>query len=1147
MSGNTLAASHATTQARFDDLRAFFAQVLLAAPSDRPELALALFDTERKTLAPVPLDENAVEAAVRRAADLRTVGVTLAAFVPDASDEWRRGSKAKLAGGFFFDADLVGEDHGEGFKDRRDLDRFLAELASLNFAPSLVVETGGGVHLSYLFPEWLELSDTAEARKLKALGEKVRDTLAQVAKANGGTLDNWQGFEQTTRPAGAVRRKEGRENLVRWNRRPTKKVRRYDPAEIEERLELELRGYLDAALAAPKRRTSTSSYSANNVSIPWGELGEAVLEALGPASEGKLLEGEPASWRFASCPVCQGGRRRSKDQARLGSGGRLSCFRPSCAASGDGLRLEEWLPLAGIKGSDKARLLELRRRKSDEARAAQAREASGPAPFKPDAPKLNRSPEESGEAWKARAAKALDEALAGAILESRTGGAVLVTPTGSGKSSAVRRLVEKDPELRLLVALRDHALAKEWEADLESRGVEAQRLEGVATACVFREEFLKLGQPHEWWKRARCSGCPHRAACKALEKLDTGARVVLVTHERLLGVTGDDLGKLVEGRTVVVDEFPEPLASEVLAQDDAASIRKGLRWFEPSFSDELEVVLDLFDEMSQKARAEFLAAGGELGEYGARVEGGKLRETLGSLLDERRRVALAGVALYEEREVFPRDLVGTLQAPLKSREHAMHLGTPRAAKSLWAWLEGREGAPATVELFLAPEGEAWALELRAPRRLPQGSLLLDATANLRGAELAQLFGGTAPKVLEQDLERASEHRRVWLQTGEAKRRNLGAGGALASYGWERLAEFFGDALEQEQAREVLAKVQGRKVRVGLLTFKSTADDLRAALKKDEAGTLRRLGLDPDRFELGDRVGHYGLDDAGTDRFRDCDLFAAFGDPVPNLGAVQADARALGVDPVELVASRVAATVAQSVGRSRDLFPRADGAAVVTVAGLASPPASWGRGDFVVVLAKAGRSDDQRRRALAFLRAAFEATGELALDLKALERIAEVGWSECVREKREPEGEIVPHMHSDQPTLRGPAPSPKTLQRAAKALEEELVASGEALLEEVPRVGGGKPSRVLRRRVPSLVPVEAVEPFLEAVEPTGREATWADLEAVGASFDALEGLTWGDFEREDAAVLLAVVATPLVARGPVLDALRRRRRRLAGVG
>ena len=726
-----------------------------------------------------------------------------------------------------------------------------------------------------------------------------------------------------------------------------------------------------------------------------------------------------------------------------------------------------------------------------------------------------------------------------------------MTPTGSGKSSAVRRLVEKDPELRLLVALRDHALAKEWEADLVGRGVEVQRLEGVATACAFREEFHKAGQPYEWWKPVRCSGCPYRAECKALENPNAGARVVLVTHERLLGLKGEDLAKLTAGRTVVVDEFPEPLASQVLAQDDAASTRRGLRWFEPSFSDELEVVLDLFDDLGRKARADFLDQGGELGEYGVRIEGAKLRETLATMLDDRRRVALAGVALYEQREVFPRDLVGTLHAPLKSPHHAMHLGTPRVAKSLWAWLEARDDAPATVELFLAPEGEEWTLELRTPRRLPQGTLLLDATANLRRGELARLFGGTAPKVLELDLERAPEHRRVWLQTGEATRKSLGAGGALAHYGWARLAEFFGDALEQEQAREVLAKVQGRKVRLGLLTFKSTADDLRAALKKDEAATLRRLGLDPDRFELGDRVGHYGLDDAGTDRFRDCDLFAPFGDPVPNLGAVQADARALGLDPDGpdgLVASRVSATVAQAVGRSRDLFPRADGSAVVTVAGLASTPSGWTRGDFLAVLKNLGRSDDQMRRALAFLRGVFEATGELALDAKALAERWEVDPPECVRERER----SVPHMHSGGPTLRGSAPSPRTLERAAKALEEELVAEGEAVLELVPRLGGGKPHRILRRRAPVLVavpvhpsPVEVVEPVLEAVEPLGRQATWADLEAVGATWEDLEGITWEDAEREDAAVLLAVVATPTEDRGPVLAALHRQRLEAAG--
>ena len=1150
MSRNTLAAPRATTQARLADLRDWFSQVLLGAPSDRPELALAIFDTEHPNcLAPVPLDENAVEVAARCAADLRTVGVSLAAFVPEDSHKWRQRHKAKLAGGFFFDADLVCEEHEKGFKDRRDLDRFLAELASLNFAPSLVVETGGGVHLSYLFPEWLDLSDTVEARKLNILGEKVRDTLAQAAKKHGGTLDNWQGFQQPTRPAGAVRRKEGRENLVRWKSRPAKKVRRYDPAEIEELLELELRAYLDAALATPKRRTSTSSYSANNVSIPWGELAEAVLEALGAASEGKLLEGEPASWRFSSCPVCQGGRKGSKQTARLTAGGYLSCFRASCAAGtseegGGGLRLDDWLPLAGVTGSDKAKLLKLRRRASEEARAKKQESAEGRALFSDHAPKLSRSTEESGEEWKARTAKAVAQVLADASVEARSSGAALVTPTGSGKSTATRRLVANDPELKLLVSLRDHALAKEWEAELVAEGVSTQRLEGIATACEYREEYLKQGQPFEWWKRERCPGCSFRDTCKALEKTRGEARVVIVTHERLLGVRGEDLEKLTAGRSVVVDEFPEPLAHDALKKADADSTRSGLaKSFEANFARDLELALDLLDELGRKARADFLAQGGELGEFGARIESDKLRAHLETLLDAPRRVALEGVALYRSRDVLRRTEGKVfLRAPLKATSKAAYIGerdavnlaTPRKLERLLAWFKRASDAPTTAELFLAPEGDEWTLELRTTRRLPAGTLLLDATANLRKGELAQLFGGTGPKLFEQNLERAPEHRRVWLQTGEAKRQNLGAGGALALYGWARLAEFFGDALEQEQAREVLAKVQGRKVRVGLLTFKSTADDLRAALKKDEAGTLRRLGLDPDRFELGDRVGHYGLDDTGTNRFKDCDLFALFGDPVPNLGAVEADARALGLDPVELLGSRVAATTAQAVGRSRDLFPRADGSAVVTLAGLDSPPAGWSRGDFLAVLRKTGRADDLIRRATAFLRATFEATGELLLDAKALAELWEVDSSECVRDEREGDGQKVPHMHSELSTLRGSPPSPATFKRAAKDLEEELVAEGEAVLELVPRAEGGHPRRILRRRAAVLVPmpppVEVVEPIFELVEPltwgTAPEATWEDLDEV----------TWEDLERLEGPRVLSLPRA-LDDRRRALDALR----------
>jgi hypothetical protein len=99
---------------------------------------------------------------------------------------------------------------------------------------------------------------------------------------------------------------------------------------------------------------------------------------------------------------------------------------------------------------------------------------------------------------------------------------------------------------------------------------------------------------------------------------------------------------------------------------------------------------------------------------------------------------------------------------------------------------------------------------------------------------------------------------------------------------------------------------------------------------------------------------------------------------------------------------------------------------------------------------------------------------------------------------------VPHVHSDGLPPLAPQPSRSTLERAAKALLGELVESGEAVLEERPRLGGRRPVRILRRVAPVLVPVPTVE--------TVRPVLWDDMGAL--TWEDAAVAQWQDLEHLD---------------------------------
>ncbi len=939
-------------------------------------------------------------------------------------------------------------------------------------------------------------------------------------------------------------------------------------------------------------------YSAAAVPVPWGELGVEILERLGVRGAGALVE-EPVRdiaaklWRFERCPLCE-----LEGCARMLGSGHLECSSRACRAfslsSRGGSALRDWARLAGLE-----RLGELEAIARAAVRQAEedfAAKAEGRALYSPHAPRLNRNAQDGPEVWREQVAKEARQRARRAILESRFSPAVLVIPTGAGKSTILGEEMAASGD-SFVLAVPSHKLAAERIEHLRSLEVSVDTLEGVASACEFREEFAALGSPFEWWKAQRCPSCPLRDTCRAMRKPDLEARVLVVTHERLFasvipgpfGYTlSDELG---HGRRVVVDEMPDPVALEEISEADYRRAEASAPAFERKLQGAMAWVLPVIRRGLERARTAAISRSTpEALAHGVRVEGAELREALAA---EYGAAKDGGAAFLRELALFaqvPRGSGGLAEGhgtphPLEVSEEArlkgaaFNLAGPRWLSTFHGFLAGGSGAPSSLEL-LVQRGEAgairWRLEARRVRHLPSARvLLLDATANLTRPMLSAAFG-REPTFHELDIERDSAHLRVWLQTNEASRGALGGSGAdasrktLSGAGLELVRRWIAEAIALPEIEEHLAAIQGRRVRLGILSFLLVADDLRRRFELDPESLVEHLGLDPARYELdGERIGHYGRDEVGTNRFRGGDLLLVIGDGCPNLGAAEATARAYAaaghaVTAEEVVEAARLSKLAQGVGRSRDQFDR-DGSKVATVAVGRTIPPGWRAGDFVTRLRRKGaKAKEGDARALVL--ALWERDGRFPLAERALAELA-AGLAAYAADgaakaatpsggSRMRFGEVLPAYLSDirvggsgmrakPPSL----PSRASLASAARALARELEASGQGE-EAVEEAGlkGGRP-RAVFRRVAAVLPfrdprrAEALRaaqelllpPFVERHE-RHAEAVWALLHGLPRALPPHERARWRRLEREARELLARAQARAQEAESPTVPAV-----------
>jgi hypothetical protein len=377
---------------------------------------------------------------------------------------------------------------------------------------------------------------------------------------------------------------------------------------------------------------------------------------------------------------------------------------------------------------------------------------------------------------------------------------------------------------------------------------------------------------------------------------------------------------------------------------------------------------------------------------------------------------------------------------------------------------------------------------RTIRSKVDGMAILDATAADYRLELDATCAGLPVRTFEVAVE-PDAPRRFWRSTRRGTRRTMReeSGGGLGEDAVQVVRATLRDAMAAFGIEE------GESARVGLLTFQHVARIVQTMTPEARRAVLEL----PDGVDL--EVGYYGRDDRGSRRFEDVDGLVVLGDPTPNLGAIDRDARCLGVQSVDLLDARRRRTVAQALGRAREV--RRD--VPVLFSGHALP-SCWAAGTFQLLEARAGRATKgtttaARRVALRLLH------GGLAVSWDVVEGLGEYPTQPLLEREGEGEGASLAVVSDIR----------QTAERAWARTAAKLVAEGHATWRDVPTGTRGRPKRVLVR--PDLPDADA--------EVVARRAVYLGAAAFVEEWARLRDVV---LERDGAPAPVQAVVQPLPA-------------------
>jgi len=562
--------------------------------------------------------------------------------------------------------------------------------------------------------------------------------------------------------------------------------------------------------------------------------------------------------------------------------------------------------------------------------------------------------------------------------------AVLVLPLGLGKTrEALRRLALERGRGTFLALSHNDLDAREGES-AEHRLTRLRRRFGLTTAlgpdgkpiCRHVKAVVAAGRRGYPPRQAVCGDCLDRRnyngtgePCRAYKPPKSRKRQTLFAVQAHAPYLGKELRP-----PVIVDELPALLLTRKLTPDDLAAVTtehpdpRLAEWCAP-VAPFARLLVCAMRNLANRPRRSL--------RYGERVSGPEFTELLRKAATEGQQIALGANLETDGRE----ELAAALRAlPEEPRDGGPPYPRNRMKEGTWpAALRGdldalllavrEEVNPAPPDLLLWPEPQrgAWAcltadrsgvhLEVRtlplATWRDKDGEplsfVLLDATgarteAAARGAlpgREVRLF--TMPPVAE--AEGAVD--RLFVRTGGlARRALLRPDGELSDRGIKALARVL-----CHLGRRLGRTGEGQAL--GLITHKPVADLLRkcrAALDGDtEAGErVAGAGGAPLLEELrtwrkAHRVGELVINHFGAVRglndFEKLPALALLGSPLPNVGAVTEDARALGVNAQAYAEALAESELEQALGRAREIRRTAEDPVLLLHFGK-QPPACW---------------------------------------------------------------------------------------------------------------------------------------------------------------------------------------------------------------
>lgn len=109
--------------------------------------------------------------------------------------------------GLWLDVDIAGGAHAVSDDKLPSLEQALALVNSFPLAPSIIVNSGGGLHVYWIFKEPWELECEEERLRAQALSRAFQRTMIERAKLQGLKLDNTSALNQVLRIPGTLNHK----------------------------------------------------------------------------------------------------------------------------------------------------------------------------------------------------------------------------------------------------------------------------------------------------------------------------------------------------------------------------------------------------------------------------------------------------------------------------------------------------------------------------------------------------------------------------------------------------------------------------------------------------------------------------------------------------------------------------------------------------------------------------------------------------------------------------------------------------------------------------------------------------------------------------------------------------------------------------